>query len=82
MDYSSILNSLKQLFVIVFHLQIRLEGSEWSFPFSIDEEEIMNITVRHSDGQRHSVRLDVRGYDSGSRFVAIFQLGSGRGPYR
>ena len=63
-------------------LQIRLEGSEWSFPFSIDSEEILDITVRHTDGRRQSVRLDVNGSDNGSRFLATFQLGSSRGPYR
>ncbi|KAG0604101.1 hypothetical protein M758_10G145000 [Ceratodon purpureus] len=63
-------------------LQIRLEGSEWSLPFAIKKEGVMDIVVRHASGHRQYVRLDVRGYDDGSRFVAIFQLGSGRGPYR
>lgn len=59
-----------------------MKGSEWSFPFFIDEEEIMNIVVRQSDGIRQSIRLDVHGHEAGSRFLAIFQLGSCRGPYR
>ncbi|KAG0571187.1 hypothetical protein KC19_6G218100 [Ceratodon purpureus] len=63
-------------------LQIRLEGSEWSLLFAIKKEGVMDIVVRHASGHRQYVRLDVRGYDDGSRFVAIFQLGSGRGPYR
>ncbi|KAG0557949.1 hypothetical protein KC19_11G167800 [Ceratodon purpureus] len=63
-------------------LQIRLDGSEWSFPFAIDREETLDMTVRHFDGRRQSVRLDVHGYDNGSRYMAIFQLGSSRGPYR
>lgn len=65
-----------------FRLQIRLEGSEWSLLFAIKKEGVMDIVVRHASGHRQYVRLDVRGYDDGSRFVAIFQLGSGRGPYR
>jgi len=74
---------LTPIHISVFcHLQIRLDGSEWSFPFPIDKEEIMDITVRHADGRRQSIRLDVRGYEDGSRFIAIFQLGSCRGPYR
>lgn len=81
-DYCSIFSSPKQNSVILFHLQIRLEESEWSFPFPLEKEGIMDIIVRHGDGRRQSVRLDVRGYDDGSRFVAIFQLGSSRGPYR
>lgn len=65
-----------------FHPQIRLEGSEWSLPFAIEKEGVMDIVVRHASGHRQSVRLDVRGYGDGSRFVVVFQLGSGRGPYR
>ncbi|XP_024403056.1 uncharacterized protein [Physcomitrium patens] len=63
-------------------LQIRLKGSDWSFPFAIDDKEIMDISVRHGNGGRQSVRLDVRGHDAGSQFLAVFQLGSSRGPYR
>lgn len=63
-------------------LQIRLEGSEWSFPFSVDDEEIIDVIVCHIDGRRQSVRLDVHGHVDGSRFHGIFQLGSSRGPYR
>lgn len=81
------MGSLKIIYLVLYilyvlHLQIRLTGSEWSFPFFIDEEEIMNIIVRHNDGQRQSIRLDVHGHEGGSRFLAIFQLGSSRGPYR
>lgn len=65
-----------------FYLQIRLEGSEWSFPFSVDDEEIIDVIVCHIDGRRQSVRLDVHGHVDGSRFHGIFQLGSSRGPYR
>lgn len=79
--FCSILSSPKHT-CDTFLFQIRLEGSEWSFPFPMDKEKLTNITVRHTDGRRQSVRLDVRGYENGSRFIATFQLGSSRGPYR
>lgn len=67
---------------MVVWLQIQLDGSNWSFPFTIENEETMHIIVRHKNGARQAVRVNVRGHEDGSRYLAIFQLGSSRGPYR
>lgn len=68
--------------LMVVWLQIQLDGSDWSFPFAIENEETMHIIVRHKNGARQAVRVNVRGHEDGSRYLAIFQLGSLSGPYR
>lgn len=62
--------------------QIQLEGSQWSLPFAIDREETIHVVMRCNNGTRIFVRVDVRGYEDGSRYLVNFQLGSSRGPYR
>ncbi|BBN04917.1 vacuolar protein sorting-associated protein 13A/C [Marchantia polymorpha subsp. ruderalis] len=63
-------------------LQIKLDGCQWSLPFSVDKETTMHIALRKEDGGRRSVRIEIRGYEEGSRFLVMFRLGSARGPYR
>jgi vacuolar protein sorting-associated protein 13A/C len=63
-------------------LQIQLAGSQWSHPFAIQKEESLHLMIRHDNGLRQSVQVDVRGYEDGSRFLVFFRLGSSRGPYR
>lgn len=62
--------------------QIKLDGCQWSLPFSVDKETTMHIALRKEDGGRRSVRIEIRGYEEGSRFLVMFRLGSARGPYR
>lgn len=68
--------------VVVWVVQIQLEGSQWSHPFAIQKEESLHLMIRHDNGLRQSVQVDVRGYEDGSRFLVFFRLGSSRGPYR
>ncbi len=68
--------------VAVWVVQIQLAGSQWSHPFAIQKEESLHLMIRHDNGLRQSVQVDVRGYEDGSRFLVFFRLGSSRGPYR
>jgi vacuolar protein sorting-associated protein 13A/C len=66
-------------------LQVQLEGSLWSHPFAVQKEEKMYLAIHPSNGhssRRRSIRIDVRGYEDGSRFLVLLQCGSSRGPYR
>jgi vacuolar protein sorting-associated protein 13A/C len=66
-------------------LQVQLEGSLWSHPFAIQKEEKMYLAIHPRNGRssrRKSIRVDVRGYEDGSRFCVLLQCGSSRGPYR
>lgn len=68
--------------VLVWVVQIQLAGSQWSHPFAIQKEESLHLMIRHDNGLRQSVQVDIRGYEDGSRFLVFFRLGSSRGPYR
>ncbi|CAM6084054.1 unnamed protein product [Calypogeia fissa] len=63
-------------------LQIKLEGYEWSYPFAVEKETRIVIPLRQNSGERRFIKVDIRGYEEGSRFSIMFRLGSTRGPYR
>ncbi|KAL2636221.1 hypothetical protein R1flu_007700 [Riccia fluitans] len=63
-------------------LQIKLDGCQWSYPFPTDKEATMHLALRKENGERQSVRVEIRGYEEGSRLLVMFRLGSVRGPYK
>lgn len=63
-------------------LQVRIDSTEWSFPFPIKQEETLHIAMREDSFKRHHIRMEVRGYEEGSRFLVVFRKGSIQGPYR
>ncbi|XP_052211647.1 uncharacterized protein LOC127814276 isoform X2 [Diospyros lotus] len=63
-------------------LQVRLENSEWSFPVKITKEDTIPLALRKRDGACSILRMEIRGYEEGSRFIVIFRLGSTNGPIR
>lgn len=62
-------------------LQVRLDNTNWSYPFSIKEDTI-SVVMRQEDGTRQFLRAEIRGYEEGSRFLIVFRLGSNNGPFR
>ncbi|ESW28603.1 hypothetical protein PHAVU_002G003000 [Phaseolus vulgaris] len=63
-------------------LQVRLEGSNWSFPIQIVREDTISLVLRMNDGTIKLLRTEIRGYEEGSRFIVVFRLGSTDGPIR
>ncbi|KMT11750.1 hypothetical protein BVRB_5g105600 [Beta vulgaris subsp. vulgaris] len=57
-------------------LQIRLGDTKWSFPIGILKEDTLSLVLRKESGERVFVRMEVRGYEEGSRFIVVFRLGS------
>lgn len=73
---------LKRHLVAIDVTQIKLEGYEWSYPFAVEKETSIVVPVHKANGERRFIKVDVRGYEEGSRFSIMFRLGSTRGPYR
>ncbi|KAF8380627.1 hypothetical protein HHK36_028116 [Tetracentron sinense] len=63
-------------------LQVRLEDTEWCFPFEIIKEDTISLVLRKQNGARRFLRTEIRGYEEGSRFIVVFRLGSINGPIR
>ncbi|XP_022737877.1 uncharacterized protein LOC111290709 isoform X2 [Durio zibethinus] len=63
-------------------LQVRLEDTEWSFPVQIVKEDTISLVLRRHDGTRTFLKVEIRGYEEGSRFIVVFRLGSTKGPVR
>ncbi|KAI3710546.1 hypothetical protein L2E82_40329 [Cichorium intybus] len=65
-------------------LQIRTEGTEWSFPVQIEKEDTIFFVLNKEDGTgtRDFVRTEIRGYEEGSRFIVVFRRGPRDGPIR
>ncbi|XP_023553987.1 uncharacterized protein LOC111811402 [Cucurbita pepo subsp. pepo] len=61
--------------------QVRLEDTSWSLPFQITEDTIF-LALRRYDGTRRFLRIEVRGYEEGSRYIIVFRVGSADGPIR
>ncbi|KAK2999891.1 hypothetical protein RJ639_022624 [Escallonia herrerae] len=62
--------------------RVRLQDTEWSFPVQIVKEDTISLVVRRHDTTRNVLRIEVRGYEEGSRFVVVFRIGSRNGPVR
>ncbi|KAI5072395.1 hypothetical protein GOP47_0012501 [Adiantum capillus-veneris] len=62
-------------------LQVRLGDTHWCVPFSIKQEGTFYISLRENSSRRH-VRMEVRGYEEGSRYLVVFRRGLSYGPYR
>ncbi|KAL2348225.1 hypothetical protein Fmac_002225 [Flemingia macrophylla] len=63
-------------------LQVRLDGTSWSFPLQIVKEDTISLVLRMNDGTVKFLRTEIRGYEEGSRFIVVFRLGSTDGPIR
>lgn len=63
-------------------LQVRLEGTNWSYPIQILREDTISLVLRMNDGTLTFLRTEIRGYEEGTRFVVVFRLGSTDGPIR
>ena len=46
------------------------------------KEDTIYLVLRKHDGARRILRTEIRGYEEGSRFIAVFRLGSASGPIR
>ncbi|XP_073134921.1 uncharacterized protein [Henckelia pumila] len=63
-------------------IQVRLDDTEWSFPFQIVKEDTVTLALKKNDGKQSFLRTEIRGYEEGSRFIVVFRLGSAKGPIR
>ncbi|GAB4857735.1 hypothetical protein Ancab_015642 [Ancistrocladus abbreviatus] len=63
-------------------LQVRLQDTHWSFPVTITKEDTLYLVLRNNSGIRRLVKIEIRGYEEGSRFIVVFRLGSTVGPIR
>ncbi|MFS8029949.1 putative vacuolar protein sorting-associated protein [Helianthus anomalus] len=63
-------------------LQIRVEGTEWSFPVHIEREDTIFVVLNKEDGTQSIIRTEIRGYEEGSRFIVVFRRGPKDGPIR
>ncbi|GAB2263603.1 hypothetical protein Droror1_Dr00025737 [Drosera rotundifolia] len=63
-------------------LQVRLPDTRWSIPIVITKEDTISVVLRNDSGQRRFLRIEIRGYEEGSRFIVVFRLGSTIGPIR
>ncbi|KAL7609935.1 hypothetical protein Lser_V15G10156 [Lactuca serriola] len=63
-------------------LQIRAEGTEWSFPVQIEKEDTIFLVLKKEDGSQEILRTEIRGYEEGSRFIVVLRRGPRDGPIR
>lgn len=63
-------------------LKVRLDDTNWSFPIQIVKEDTVLLVLRRNDGTRRFLKMEIRGFEEGSRFIVVFRLGSTRGPIR
>ncbi|GAB2273667.1 hypothetical protein Dimus_008449 [Dionaea muscipula] len=63
-------------------VQVQLQDTNWSFPIAITKEDTITVTLRNNNGLRRFLRIEIRGYEEGSRFIVVFRLGSTVGPFR
>ncbi|XP_012842600.1 PREDICTED: uncharacterized protein LOC105962815 isoform X1 [Erythranthe guttata] len=64
-------------------LTLRMEGYQWSAPFTIGSEGLMSICLRSElGGDQMNLSIQVRGGTKTSRYEAIFRPDSFSSPYR
>lgn len=79
---------MKNLFSVIhvgvyFSFQLRLDGYKWSYPFSIDTEGVMCISLKKDmGGDKENLRVEVRSGTKSSCFEVIFRPNSSSSPYR
>lgn len=59
-----------------------MEDTNWSFPVEILKEDTITIMLRNWNGDRKFLRLEIRGYEEGSRFLIVLRPASTRCPVR
>lgn len=65
------------------YLQLRLDGFQWSTPFSIENEGIMCVSLKSDVGtEQMNIRVEVRSGLKNSCYEVIFRLASFSSPYR
>lgn len=65
-----------------FTSQVRLEDTEWCFPVGLVKEDTLTTVLRNKNGGLTILRIEIRGYEEGSRFIVVFRLGSCNGPIK
>ncbi|XP_051144600.1 uncharacterized protein LOC127260739 isoform X2 [Andrographis paniculata] len=63
-------------------IQVQMHDTKWSFPIQVVKEDSITLTLKKHDGAWRFLRMEVRGYEEGSRFIVVFRLGSVSGPIR
>lgn len=64
-------------------LKLRLDGYKWSYPFSIDTEGVMCISLKKDTGSdKANLRVEVRSGTKSSHYEVIFRPNSSSSPYR
>lgn len=68
---------------VYFSFQLRLDGYKWSYPFSIDTEGVMCISLKKDTGSdKANLRVEVRSGTKSSHYEVIFRPNSSSSPYR
>ncbi|VVA93348.1 unnamed protein product [Arabis nemorensis] len=87
-DEPKVLHAYDSRVSFVFHpsgrdeLQVRLGGTEWSFPVQIAREDTIVLVLKSQNGTRRFLKAEIRGFEEGSRFIVVFRLGPSNGPMR
>lgn len=64
-------------------LKLRMDGYNWSTPFSVGTEGVMRIPLKHESGSNSTcLRVEVRSGSKSSRYEVIFRPNSLSSPYR
>ncbi|KAJ8645273.1 hypothetical protein MRB53_007021 [Persea americana] len=64
-------------------LKLQLDGFQWSTPFSIENEGMMCVSLKHDKGSdKINIRVEVRSGGKNSRCEVVFRLASFSSPYR
>ncbi|XP_052204938.1 uncharacterized protein LOC127809843 isoform X2 [Diospyros lotus] len=64
-------------------LRVRLDGYEWSAPFSVEAEGMMCVSLKNENGnEQMHLRVKVRSGSKNSRYEVVFRPNSLSSPYR
>ncbi|XAR56952.1 hypothetical protein NMG60_11024929 [Bertholletia excelsa] len=64
-------------------LKVRVDGYEWSAPFSVDTEGLMCVSLKNeSRNEQIQLRVEVRGGMKNSQYEVVFRPNSLSSPYR
>lgn len=68
---------------IFFLFQLRVDGYDWSTPFSISNEGMMRVSLKNGNGSDQLFfKVEVRSGTKSSRYEVIFRPNSSSSPYR
>ncbi|XP_020672034.1 uncharacterized protein LOC110092030 [Dendrobium catenatum] len=63
-------------------IQVRLQNTSWCLPLEIEKEDTVTIALREHHGGRTYLRVEIRGYEEGSRFLVVLRMEPENGPIR